>query len=671
MLALAVAGVTALCLMPPRAWAAETISVSSTASTLGAGPAGQCTLRDALVVADVTSNPALASDADPGGGLAARDCSGETSGSGSPYTIELGTGLTYTLDQVDNYWFGPDGLAPVSDSVTIDGNGATIERSRGADTPAFRFFYVSGGLSGIPAGSLRLDDLTLSNGLAEGGDSNGGGGGAGMGGAIFDQGTLALARVTVSDNEAEGGNGNDASASLGGGGIGQTSQSGNAGGGFGGPAPGADGGAGGTGGSGTAPDYPGGGGGGGGFRSVDAGSPGSPGSAAGAPGGAGGGDGGFAAGGGDGGSGGHGGGGINCAGGDGGSFGLGGSAGCEDTGGGGGGGVGGGGGWGAGETDSGFGGGGEFTVGNGGFGGGGAGGGAPGFGGGSSGIINGGGGAGMGGAIFSLFGGVTLADSTLSGNSAVGGAAGTINGAPDAGPGDGLGGAVFNVDGEVSLSGSTVSGNSVNVGTPLGGGIFSVAFGNTIAGGAPTTATLRLAGSIVYGNTGADLYLDQGKGKATDNSDEALTSPSVVGSIDTIGGATASGSPIASDPVLGPLQNNGGSLQTMEPGAGSPAFGAGSSCDATDELGLPRPANGCDLGALELTLAPPSVTATGATAISTSGATLNAKVNPNGGIAGDEFELTTEASFASFKTLSAAGAGPGTSSVAVVTSATA
>ncbi len=45
-------------------------------------------------------------------------------------------------------------------------------------------------------------------------------------------------------------------------------------------------------------------------------------------------------------------------------------------------------------------------------------------------------------------------------------------------------------------------------------------------------------------------------------------------------------------------------------------------------------------------------------------------MNPNGGIAGDEFELTTEASFASFKTLSAAGAGPGTSSVAVVTSAT-
>lgn len=87
----------------------------------------------------------------------------------------LAPGLTYTLNQVDNYWFGPNGLPPISAAVKIDGDASTIERSSDGGTSAFRFFYVSGGLSGIPAGSLTLDNVTLSNGLAQGGDANGGG----------------------------------------------------------------------------------------------------------------------------------------------------------------------------------------------------------------------------------------------------------------------------------------------------------------------------------------------------------------------------------------------------------------------------------------------------------------------------------------------------------------
>jgi hypothetical protein len=71
------------------------------------------------------------------------------------------------------------------------------------------------------------------------------------------------------------------------------------------------------------------------------------------------------------------------------------------------------------------------------------------------------------------------------------------------------------------------------------------------------------------------------------------------------GGATSVGTPITSDPKLGALVNNGGSLPTMKPGADSVAIRAGSSCDATDELGTPRPANHCDLGAYEITEAPP------------------------------------------------------------------
>jgi hypothetical protein len=48
---------------------------------------------------------------------------------GAPYTITLAAGATYSLDGVDNYWFGPDGLPPVSSAVTIVGNDATIARA--------------------------------------------------------------------------------------------------------------------------------------------------------------------------------------------------------------------------------------------------------------------------------------------------------------------------------------------------------------------------------------------------------------------------------------------------------------------------------------------------------------------------------------------------------------
>jgi hypothetical protein len=88
-----------------------------------------------------------------------------------------------------------------------------------------------------------------------------------MGGAIFDQGTLALRWVTLNGNEALGGNSNATSAGLGGGGIGQDVPAGENGGGFGGPAPGAVGGSGGSGSTGSTTAS--GGGGGGGFNAGD------------------------------------------------------------------------------------------------------------------------------------------------------------------------------------------------------------------------------------------------------------------------------------------------------------------------------------------------------------------------------------------------------------------
>jgi hypothetical protein len=67
----------------------------------------------------------------------------------------------------------------------------------------------------------------------------------------------------------------------------------------------------------------------------------------------------------------------------------------------------------------------------------------------------------------------------------------------------------------------------------------------------------------------------------------------------------------------------------MIPAHGSPAFGAGAGCDATDELGALRPTNGCDLGAVELT-APlaPTATVGAAGAVTPTTATLNGQVKP-------------------------------------------
>jgi hypothetical protein len=103
----------------------------------------------------------------------------------------LQSNTTYTLDVVNNNWYGPNGLPPIKSNVVINGNGAVIERDTAANTPDFRLFYVSGGME-LPPGALEMDNVTLQNGIAQGGSSDLGGGGLGAGGAIFNQGTLRL-----------------------------------------------------------------------------------------------------------------------------------------------------------------------------------------------------------------------------------------------------------------------------------------------------------------------------------------------------------------------------------------------------------------------------------------------------------------------------------------------
>jgi hypothetical protein len=565
-----------------------------------------------------------------------------TAGSDS-YLITLQANTTYDLTVVDNFSYGPDALPAIASDITIQGNGAVIQRDSTAGTPNFRLFYVSGGFDGLAAGNLTLEDLTLQGGVAQGGNSLGGGGGLGAGGAIFNQGTLALTGVTLTNNQAVGGSGGGFAAGTGGGGMGEDAPSGD-GGGFGGLLNGTFGGGGGT------ATSSGGGGGGGGFGSGDTG-----GNATMFVGGNGGGLGGFGGSGstgstsnaGDGGGGGS----VNTStssGGDGGGFGSGGLFG---SGAGGGGGIGGGGGAGLfGGGGGGFGGGGglggtdtgTFGGGDGGFGGGGgAGFGGPaglgGFGGGTGGTNStttaaGGGGAGMGGGIFIMFGTLTITNSTLKGNTAQGGDG--FNG------GSGLGGAIFNLDGTLNLTFCTLADNTVTAGLNLGGSdgsadggaVFNLALGNDIAAGGAQSATATIADSILSNSTaGNDLVNNEVDGANTNTATVTLSGPNLVQtSSGTIGGTA----PLTTDPQLGGLQNNGGLTPTMAVPITSPAYQAGSPVSGitTDQRDLDRSATTPTLGAFEVQAA--TIAASDATtsfSASAQNVTLTANVTSDAG----------------------------------------
>src|SRR5262249_660276 len=185
-------------------------------------------------ITDLTNHTDLVSgNTDPT--ITLRDAINAANNTGGSDTIVL-SNTTYDFTTADNYWYGPNALPAISSALTIDGgtSGAVLARSSSAGTPDFRLFYVSGGLSGLAAGSLTLHNLTRQGGYAKGGDSKYGGGGLGAGGAIFNQGTLALSGVTLTGNTAQGGSSGVSGLGFGGGGIGQDA-TGTGGGGFGGP----------------------------------------------------------------------------------------------------------------------------------------------------------------------------------------------------------------------------------------------------------------------------------------------------------------------------------------------------------------------------------------------------------------------------------------------------
>jgi hypothetical protein len=111
---------------------------------------------------------------------------------GGANTIALTAPTTspYVLTAVDNTTDGATGTPVIAkqDTLTIVGNGDTIERSTATGTPAFRLFDVAGGAS------LTLENMTLAQGLEQSAGAKGG--------AIYNQGSLVLSQVNVSHNTA-------------------------------------------------------------------------------------------------------------------------------------------------------------------------------------------------------------------------------------------------------------------------------------------------------------------------------------------------------------------------------------------------------------------------------------------------------------------------------------
>ena len=163
-----------LVLSAPAALAA-TITVDTASG--GANDPNQCTLRDAITAANT--------DAATGG------CS---AGAGAD-TIILPANATITLTTPDN----PDnGLPVVTSTITIQGNGTTINRNSGS--PEFRIFEVK-------HGSLELRDTVVRHGEVY--DSGGG--------ILLTDSTVTLINSTVSVNRTHGpygGGGIDASNST-------------------------------------------------------------------------------------------------------------------------------------------------------------------------------------------------------------------------------------------------------------------------------------------------------------------------------------------------------------------------------------------------------------------------------------------------------------------------
>ena len=235
-----------------------TIDVNSVAEGLPVDD-GACTLREAITAGNTNA----------ASGVMLGECvAGDMAGTDTitfAVTLVASGPATIDLTEVGDTTIGPSALR-VSSAITIVGpsgdSGITINRT----AAIMRLFYVDA------TGVFTLQNLTLTNGRAQGGNGagpggptneGGGGGGAGLGGGILNQGQLTVQQSTLSGNLAVGGTGGN--GGIGGFGGGGGDPCGNGGLPVGGPCGGGQGG-----GMGTTTGGPGGFGGGGGGGSYGA-----------------------------------------------------------------------------------------------------------------------------------------------------------------------------------------------------------------------------------------------------------------------------------------------------------------------------------------------------------------------------------------------------------------
>lgn len=228
---------------------------------------------------------------------------------------------------------------------------------------------------------------------------------------------------------------------------------------------------------------------------------------------------------------------------------------------------------------------------------------------------------------FASGGGMILAESPVTTvvNLTVSANAARANGSGSAKGGNVFGGGIY-TDEHVSVTNSTIVANTAEASGPGGDGTFQG--GNVSDGGIRFENTIVAAGVGASGSENCLLV-------------DPAASSSAGGNIDSLDqcGFHAPGDHVNTNPMLGALQPNGGPVQTIAPLPGSPAIegGQNSGCPGTDARGVLRPAGpACDVGAFEL--ATPSATTGSATNVGLTAATLAGSArNPD--LAGGEVEF--------------------------------
>lgn len=192
--------------------AAQAASIAVTDGAVDVAPNGNCSLVEAVQSANTNTG-----------------FDGCMSGSGIVDTLVLPAGSIFTFNGFHDTSEGFTALPLVTTAITIEGNGATIERSSAAGTPHFRLIRTAA------SGQLSLNDLALRNGSvignfpesAGGAIVNGGGSvtvtnstisgnmaASYAGGVLNVYGTVSIANSTISGNTADQGGGMASFANL-------------------------------------------------------------------------------------------------------------------------------------------------------------------------------------------------------------------------------------------------------------------------------------------------------------------------------------------------------------------------------------------------------------------------------------------------------------------------